>query len=233
VQLSVRSKKPTTLRRCGKGLLVFSVIVLWSCSGPVRHVDESGKAEVAESAACLEAAKAKLGEGAAVLRCVRLRDGAIEALSVIKLGNVRECKGCVPVSRLVVIRQEGAVWQIALEVGATISNAAGYVATEYIDDANQFFGYCLRLEDKRSDGVSAFTISLTDINPAGHEEGASTEISWNATVRRYQEFVTLEGFRPEIKNPPHINTRGECCGKAAPQHDLTPSKRFSARQARS
>jgi hypothetical protein len=159
-----------------------------------------------------------------VLRCGHVGDGALEVLSVKKLKTVPVRKACIPVSRLVILRQEKAAWQTALDAGVAMKNPAGYVSTEYIDDAGQFFGYCLELGDSRSDGVRAFTVSLTDINPKGQEEGASTEISWNARVRRYQEFVTLEGFKPEVKNPPHINTSRGCCGK--PRDATTaPSKK--------
>ena len=127
-------------------------------------------------------------------------------------------------SRLVILRQEKAGWQTALEAGPANKNPAGYIATDYIDDGGQFFGYCVELGDTRSDGFPAFAVSLTDINPNDQAEGASTEISWNDRVHRYQEFVTVDGFKPEVKNPPHINTHKGCCGQPKNATATPPKK---------
>lgn len=184
-----------------------------------------GQRAVTPSRACISAARAVLGANALVLRCGDVNgSGTQEAVAALRLKSVPTREECAPVSHVVVLRSDKAHWTTALDVAKEIKNPEGYVATDYIDDSYHFPGYCLELSDKRSDGATAFTIFLTYLNPSGAVEGSSTEISWNNKVNRYQEFADVGGFKPEIKNPPHINTRPGCCGKPKDAPATRPTK---------
>ena len=62
--------------------------------------------------------------------------------------------------------------------------------------------------------ASPVVAGLPDFNGmvyGGVPEGAPIEIAWNSKVGRYQEYAANEdpvGFKPELKNPPHIRTGG-------------------------
>jgi len=109
--------------------------------------------------------------------------------------------------KMVILRHESSGWLTALTASREIQNEAGYVGVEYIDDDFKFMGCQLSLSDKRSDDKKAFVIDLVYIERAdGGSDQTSVEIAWNPSVGRYQEWEygqDPEGFRPEIKNPPH------------------------------
>jgi hypothetical protein len=161
-----------------------------------------------ESHACSDAANARLGMAAVVLKCGRLNaNGPLEALAVIKRTVASAPKYCMPVSQFAVLRLEGTAWKGVLEGANEIRNPEGYIALDYIDDSPEFYGYCLGTSKERSDGKPGFSILLNYFSASGEIEGSSTEVSWNGQVGRYQEFSEVEGFRKEVKNPPHVNTR--------------------------
>lgn len=166
-----------------------------------------GKKAMESNRACLDAAKAKLGPRAVVLQCGKLNNGGLEALVVLKRTVASAPKYCTPVSQFAVLRLEGTSWKAVLDGAKEIKNGEGYIALDYIDDSPEFYGYCLGTSKERSDGKPGFAILLNYFNSGGEIEGSSTEISWNNKSGRYQEFSDVEGFRPEIKNPRHVNTR--------------------------
>lgn len=164
-------------------------------------------AAVPDSQVCLSAAKARLGPRAVVVTCGQLGNpAATELLAAVKPSRATATGYCVPVSQFVVLRAENSGWTAVLERGREIRNSEGYIALDYIDDIADFAGYCLEILKTRSDGKPTFTIVLSYFNDRGDIEGSQTEISWDGNVRRYREF-DAEGFRPEIKNPPHIQAK--------------------------
>lgn len=109
--------------------------------------------------------------------------------------------------KMVILRHEPKGWRTALTASREIQNEAGYVGLDYIDDYFRFMGYQLGLSDERSDHKKAFLVDLVYIErPDGGSDQTPVEIAWNPAVGRYQEWASYqdpEGFRPEIKNPPH------------------------------
>ena len=161
---------------------------------------------------CVEAARKALGPEAAVLKCGHLTGSdALETVAAIRLKQFKETKDGVPVATLVVLRREKSQWITALTIDHySIRNSIGYIAMDYIDDTPQETGYRVSFSGERSQRVPGFTITILYLNPDGQIEGASTDISWNPAVRRFQEYTENhdpEGFQQEKKNLPHIRTR--------------------------
>jgi hypothetical protein len=152
---------------------------------------------------------------AEVLRCGYLSDsGAIEALAVVPLKSIRGLSpGCIPVSRLAILRLVNGNWQTALDAEHEIRNPVGYVGLEYIDDSYQVRGYCLVIGDRKAGSREPFSLSLGYITLSGDFDGVPTDIGWNPKAGRYQELAGNDatgGFSPEVKDPPH---RKVCCSK--------------------
>jgi len=161
---------------------------------------------VAVPQACLDAIKMALGPGASVLRYGALNTtSAPEVIAAVKLKSFPAHADCTPVSRMVILRLEKSGWKTILDASKQIKNSEGYVGIDYIDDSSSSPGYCLQMSDHRSDSAHVFTIFMSYLNKAGDIEGSSIEISWNSKLDRYQEFADVEGFLPEVKNPPHRN----------------------------
>lgn len=186
----------------------------------LAHVEPmaSGQGHSADSSArsCLKAAKKALGPEAVILKCGYLTGRRpLECVAAVRLRQFRETADGTPVSKFVILRQvSSSGWSTDLTADKNwIRNDAGYVGFEAdssIDDSYRITGYRVSFFDHNSDGVPGFTISLYYLTPSGENDGTSVEVSWNPSVGRFQEFDyggDPEGFRPEVKNPPHIRTR--------------------------
>lgn len=143
-----------------------------------------------------------------MLRCGALNSPETQEAIAVLPGKYPPAKdGGLAILRMVILRRMPSGWQTALTVSKDIQNDAGYIGIDYIDDYSPFYGYWLVLSDKDSYGKTALDVYLTYIDAAdGTTESIGTDIAWNPVVGRYQEFVMNqdpEGFRPEIKNPPH------------------------------
>jgi hypothetical protein len=171
--------------------------------------------QVAESKAdfandCLSEVRKILGPTAQVSKCGNFTGGAsLGAVGFVKLKQFAENRDGVPVSRLVILQKANSQWSVALDVAKQIQNPSGYVGIDYIDDSQNYSGYRVLFLGRRSDGKPGFVLQLTYLRSNGKSEGIPLEISWNPVTKRFQEFSTNEepeGFRPELKNPPHINS---------------------------
>lgn len=200
------------------GLLVVVLsIVSAGCSHQMPSKGAATKiATEVSSAACLDEARKVVGPDAEVVKCGRLTgDSSLVAVAVAKLGpvkgketakNKKDVDGGVNVSRLVILRELGAEWRAELDVSSQIRNPSGYVATEYINDSEVSYGYRAFIRDQRPDQPLGLTIEVISLDRNGQWEGSPVEIRWNPAVGRFQEFAANEepeGFRSEIKNPPH------------------------------
>jgi hypothetical protein len=115
------------------------------------------------------------------------------------------------VSQLAILRHEPSGWRVVLTASKEVQNEAGYVGIDYIDDSSPNFGYRVLFPDQRDDGKKVFSISLSYMRKDGNTDGIPLEISWDSAVGRYREFGVNSdppGFKPEIKNPPHLKTDG-------------------------
>lgn len=163
---------------------------------------------------CIAAAKKLLGPEAEVVKYGHLNSAeALEAVVVVRIAGARGDKSDgIPVSRLAILRHEPSGWQSVLNASRYITNEAGYIGIEFIDDSYPFRGYRVAFYGERSDGKQAFVLCLGHIGDPG---SVPIEISWNPQVGRYQEFAFNEepsGFKSEIKNPPHLKNRGSAKG---------------------
>jgi len=103
-------------------------------------------------------------------------------------------------------------WEPELKADANdeITNGAGYVGIDFIDDSRPIPYY--RVNFSSSWGArdpSLFTIVLVSMNRDGKidPEDAGTAIGWNPEVGRFQEIEPNgEEFAPEVKAPKHIRT---------------------------
>jgi hypothetical protein len=195
--------------------LSLAMFVFSGCTR--KDVSAASHASASDSAAesCLSAAKSVLGPSAEVLKCGQLTGGnTLESVAAIRLNPKQfpSTNGGVSVSKLVVLRQGALRWDVELRADKTITNNAGYVGAEFIDDSAQKIGYRVSFSDRRPDDTPGFTIELSYLQPNGNPE-SPIEVSWNPAIQRFQEYTANEepvGFRPEIKNPPHNNL--EHCG---------------------
>jgi hypothetical protein len=157
---------------------------------------------------CLSAAKKALSSQAKVLRCGAFNSPGVQEVVAVLPANFPTKNGDgVAIRKMVILRKEPSGWRLALTAAREVRNEAGYVGLNYIDDYSHYFGYWLTLSDTRPDGTKAMLIDLLDIEKAdGTSEASSTEFAWNPKVGRYQEWAydqDPQGFRREIKNPPH------------------------------
>jgi hypothetical protein len=160
---------------------------------------------------CLAAAKKALGPNAEVLKCGHLTGTkGLETVAAIMLKQPSGDVDGIAVSKLVVLRRTGSVWDVALTNDKKwIRNDAGYLGIEFIDDSDQSIGYLASFSNSRSDGVAGFTIYLYYLYSNGTDDASEIEIAWNRSVGRFQEFAYDEDpmrFKAEIKNPPHVRT---------------------------
>jgi len=155
---------------------------------------------------CLAAARKALGIRAQVVRCGELNTPGIQEVVAVLPAKYPGYPG-MAIWKMVILRQEPSGWHIALTAARDIQNEAGYVGLDYIDDDSKFMGYQLDFSDKQLDKQKGLDFFLTYIERAdGGSEQSGIEIAWNPASGRYQEWAygqDPEGFKPEIKNPPH------------------------------
>jgi hypothetical protein len=138
-------------------------------------------------------------------------DGAREYVAVRLLPQ--QPKKGMYVSRLLIARAQRGRCSIVLDAGKNgPKNPVGYIGIEFIDDGGDFVGYAVEFSSDPSDPKHKVDLDLTWLHPGYELEGWGIEIGWNEKVGRYQEY-RLEGdsspemFKPELRNPPHINSK--------------------------
>jgi hypothetical protein len=162
---------------------------------------------------CLTEAKNALGLSAEVLKCGHLNDPQVlEVIAAIRVKTITTHKGFVPISQMAVLRETHSNWTPALAVHDYITNEAGYLAMDYVDDSvkTQLFAVAFEHGIDWGGGKEGenFLIELYYIDPKGFEEGISVGVAWNPVIGRYQELDDGgDGFKPELKNPPPIRTK--------------------------
>jgi hypothetical protein len=213
-QMKASSKQSVQCRLVMSLILSFGALLIASnflaCSRQTSSKNEGAKTMAeAPSAECLEAAQRLLGSDAQVARCGdRIGGSDVESIAFTRLKQFSEDPNGIPISRLVILQKVDSQWKTALDVARQIQNPAGYVGIDYIDDSQQYPGYRANFLDRRSDGQPAFVLQLSYLRTDGKSEGVPIEISWNSAAGRFQEFSANqepEGFKTELKNPPHIH----------------------------
>jgi hypothetical protein len=196
-------------------VLAFSLCI---CGAPLASAQSVAKAVLTnDQQSCLKGAQAALGPGAVVLRCGDLNgSGKLEVVAAMVLRPSR--KQCTAVSRIVILGGANSSWTQVFLAGThfEIKNTDGYVGIDYIDDADQYRGFCVEITDRNRS--EPFSIALAFISSGGRvdEDGLPIRVAWNSKVGRYQEIESNEGppqFASESKSPPHRNSKMDCCSR--------------------
>jgi hypothetical protein len=195
-------------------LAIARLCIVFGCStvGVAQNANNSSVVSpiTQQGQECITAAKKILGEHAEVLKCGVLNDAnVLESVAILRAVNTSDRRSGVDISQLVVLRREASGWKVALSVSKQIKNQAGFIGIDYIDDSAPFYGYRVVLADQRDDGKKAFVLNFSYLLKGGKKdtEALPTQIAWDKSVGRYREFginSDPEGFKPEIKNPPHL-----------------------------
>lgn len=146
-----------------------------------------------------------MGSGAEVVKYGRLADAKhLDGVAVVRIRPVKNNR--LLVSDLAILRWDGTGWKPVLRGSKSITNDAGYIGIDYIDDSFRFYGYEASFADRRSDGKQGFVLVLSYLTRTLDLDGIPIEIGWNPVTGRFQEFSANEepeGFKLELKNPPH------------------------------
>jgi hypothetical protein len=113
----------------------------------------------------------------------------------------------IAASRLLVLRHQGESWRVALDAAKWATNPEGYLGVDSIDDAYDFKGLRVAVDDKTPKGQPGITLWISYIDENGDDEGDAKAFSLNPATGRYQEFDDRQGFKPETKDPPHVRGR--------------------------
>lgn len=165
---------------------------------------------------CLAAARRALGSQAEVLKCGDLTENnVLETVAAIRIKRFPTTADGIPVSRLVVLRQVGRGWSCELAIDKdSMRNSFGYI--EYLKGyPGTSNGFRVSFGRDKEISRTAFMVWLYFLSPTGENEGTAVDITWNAAVKRFQEFSydgIQHGFQPEVKNPqPYQKPKG--CNK--------------------
>jgi hypothetical protein len=200
--------------------LVF-VVFIGSCSKPTANspetvpknpVGQNLPAGEGNQASCLQAARKLLGSNAEVIKCGHLSDAAhLQAVVAIRVPSLKDDRNGIPISKLAILRQGNSGWDSEINVDKEITNAAGYVGFNFIDDSHPFPYYRVNFSDRGAKwgarDQSQFTLVLLPMTRDGKVDvgDVGIGIGWNPAVERFQEIEPNgEKFAPEVKNPKHI-----------------------------
>jgi hypothetical protein len=161
---------------------------------------------------CLQAARKLLGPDGQVLKCGHLVDPTVlEAVVVSRVPGLKDNKDGIPVSKLLILREIGTQWKSELEVDREITNSAGYVGINFIDDSHPYPYYRAKFTDEGAQwgarSASQFTLVLLSMTRGGKidPEELGIGIGWNLAAGRIQEIEPDgEHFAPEVTTPKHI-----------------------------
>lgn len=191
------------------------LILVLNSSLTIRGAAQDSIVSVTEQQSCLHAARKLLGPKVEILKIGHLSESThIEAIIAIRVPGLKDDKYGIPISRLLIVQKDKDHWSAVLTVDREITNSAGYVGFDFIDDSNPIQYYRANFSGR---GVKwgnrdpkLFTLILTSMDRTGRtdEEDLGTGIGWNTAVGRFQEIdPNGEEFRPEVKNPKHIRSR--------------------------
>ncbi|HEY7336002.1 MAG TPA: hypothetical protein VH639_14030 [Bryobacteraceae bacterium] len=110
-------------------------------------------------------------------------------------------------SRLLVLRYQGGTWRIALDAAKWATNPSGYVGVDSLDDSYDFKGLRVVVEDKNPTRQPGITLWISYLDENGEDDGEAKQFSLNPATGRYQEFDDKQGFRPELREPPHVRSK--------------------------
>ena len=205
--------------------MMFLILIVWfadSCSKPTpahQQPDQEGPSQSAsirgdDSERCLQA-KRELGPNAIVLRCGHFTGGTgLEAVAAVRVPGLKDDRNGIPISELKILREYRSRWESGLNVDGEVTNGAGYLGANFIDDAHPYPYYRVDFTDRGAEWgsrtASQFTLILFSMSRDGRPERGDIGlgIGWNGAVGRFQEIEPNgEEFAPEVKAPRHIRSR--------------------------
>lgn len=163
---------------------------------------------------CLRAAHLFLGPQAEVVKCGSIHDSALEVVAIARVRGLREDRYGIPISKLVILKRQSGRWVSELNINEEITNEAGYVGIEFIDDAHSLPYYRLKTSDSGATWgdrqPSQFTLVLRSMSREGKmdPEDLGIGIGWNSAASRFQEIdPSGEHFTEETKKPKHFRAQ--------------------------
>jgi hypothetical protein len=163
---------------------------------------------------CQKASQLLLGSRAEVINCGSIHDHALEVVAIVRVRGLRENRNGIPISRLVILVRQSGRWVRELNVNEEITNEAGWVGIDFIDDSHSTPYYRLKTSDNGAKWgdrkPSQFTLVLLTMSRTGKvdPEDLGIGIGWNSAVSRFQEIdPSGTHFIAETKAPKHYRAR--------------------------
>jgi hypothetical protein len=180
--------------------LLSAAILLSSCSKAPPPANEAALRK-----ACLITAGGIAGGEVELLRFGHFApNGPLDCVVAAALPDVEsQGDGVVP-SRLLVLRHQGQSWRVAFDAAKWATNPEGYIGVDSLDDAYDFKGLRVLVDDKTPAHQPGITLWISYLDENGEDDGEAKPFSLNPATGRYQEFDEKLGFKPEIRDPPHV-----------------------------
>jgi hypothetical protein len=146
-----------------------------------------------------------------VVKCGSIHDSVLEVVAIARVRGIQESRQGIPISRLVILKQQSGQWVSELNIQEEITNEAGYVGIDFIDDSHSTPFYRLKTSDNGARWgdrqPTQFTLVLLPMSRAGKVDSGDLGIGigWNSSASRFQE-IDPSGmqFETEIKKPKHF-----------------------------
>ena len=185
--------------------ITAAAFLLVSCS---RKPPQDERDDGSLRKTCLITAGAISGTDVQLLKYGRFGVNApLDCVVAASLADVESQGDEVLSSRLLVLRRQSQSWRVALDVAKWATNPEGYVGVDSIDDAYDFKGLRVVVDDKVPSGQPGITLWISYLDENGEDDGPAKQFSLNPATGRYQEFDDRQGFKFEIRDPPHMRSR--------------------------
>ena len=186
-----------------RGFVAFTGLLLAAC----------GKAPPPENQAalrksCLIAAGAIAGGPVELLKFGHFgEDAPLDCVAAAALPDVDPQGEGFLASRLLVLRHQGQNWRVALDAAKWAVNPSGYVGVNSLDDSFDFKGLRVVTGDLTPSSQPGVTLWISYLDENREDDGDAKRFSLNPATGRYQEFDDKLGFKPELRNPPHVRSQ--------------------------
>ena len=182
--------------------IIAGAVLLTSCS---RKPAEDKESEAALRKSCLITAGAISGTDVQLLKYGRFGVNApLDCVVAASLPDFESQGDDIFASRLLVLRRQAQSWRVALDAAKWATNPEGYVGVTSIDDSYDFKGLRVVVDDKAPSGQPGITLWISYLDENGEDDGSAKQFSLNPATGRYQEFDDREGFKFEVRDPPHV-----------------------------
>ena len=185
--------------------LASACLPLVLLSGCARKTWSNESDEAALRKQCLITAGAIIGSDVELLKFGHFAPKApLDCVAAGALPDTEPTPEGFLASRVLILRHQGENWRIALDAAKWVTNPEGYVGVTALDDSFDFKGLRAMVDDKDPSGQPGTTLWLTYLDENGEDQGDAKAFGLNTLNWRYEEFDERQGFKPEIKDPPHV-----------------------------